>query len=397
MWFVERTSQGRKDPSKLPEKLLALQVFPTPGPCLNDRRCGWLIRRYLVNLVFLTDVGHLEKAVVFVMILPTVPQRATFTATGLQMPRLKPQKHIGTTRLLGIFQGLHEADQHQHRKPRAAELLQVMDLQPRDGSEHKVFVRNTFLEVQDEDEVNEKNALKRSNSWSASSSSSMSSAEDFVHTLQQQAGPGHMTNHFVWNNDSEVSSESAISGSTVPRSSLEDQLRQERMAQVQAKIRELTQNDPMLSGEGDDMPPADIVYSWSAGSANHAAKKCTPCIHFTTKAGCKHGDACRFCHLEHTEDSKRGRHRPCKATRNQCKHLLSQMNDLYKDDPEQKRIAYQTLAEQSPYMKSLLKGVLDPEEASALDAPRRPGLQQDGRAKPSEGSGKSKKKNLISL
>ncbi|CAL1166878.1 unnamed protein product [Cladocopium goreaui] len=241
-----------------------------------------------------------------------------------------------------------------------------MDLQPRDGSEHRVFVRNTFLEVQDEDEVNEKNALKRSNSWSASSSSSMSSAEDFVHTLQQQAGPGHMTNHFVWNNDSEVSSESAISGSTVPRSSLEDQLRQERMAQVQAKIRELTQNDPLLSGEGDDMPPADIVYSWSAGSANHAAKKCTPCIHFTTKAGCKHGDACRFCHLEHTEDSKRGRHRPCKATRNQCKHLLWQMNDLYKDDPEQKRIAYQTLAEQSPYMKSPSAKLRPPSKTTVL-------------------------------
>jgi len=270
-----------------------------------------------------------------------------------------------------------------------------MDLQQREGSEHKVFVRNTFLEVQDEGEVNERNALRRSNSWSASSSSSMSSAsEDFVHTLQQAAGPGHMTNHFVWNDSSEVSSESGISGSTVPRSSLEDQLRQERVAQVQAKIRELTQNDPLLSGEADDMSPENIVYSWSAGSTNHAAKKCTPCIHFTTKTGCKHGESCRFCHLEHTEDTKRGRHRPCKATRNQCKQLLSQMNDLYKDDPEQKRIAYQTLAEQSPYMKSLLKGVLDPEEAAALDAPRRPGLQ-DGRA--SEGSLKSKKKNLISL
>jgi len=73
MRFVERTSQGQKDPSKLPEKLLALQVFPRPGPCFNDRRCGWLIRRYLVNLVFRTDVGHLEKTVAFVLILPTVP------------------------------------------------------------------------------------------------------------------------------------------------------------------------------------------------------------------------------------------------------------------------------------------------------------------------------------
>eukprot|EP00438_Fugacium_kawagutii_P010381 Skav232011 [mRNA] locus=scaffold719:855323:856468:+ [translate_table: standard] len=109
------------------------------------------------------------------------------------------------------------------------------------------------------------------------------------------------------------------------------------------------------------------------------------------------------------------------------------MNDLYKDDPEQKRIAYQTLAEQSPYMKSAwakllvasastfafvqgggdtgqqlvaksdvllqrhcktpIAGSGDSSDfttaaaaliAKALDAPRRPGLQ-DGQALPSEG------------
>ena len=32
--------------------------------------------------------------------------------------------------------------------------------------------------------------------------------------------------------------------------------------------------------------------------------KCTPCIHFTTRAGCKHAEACRFCHLEHGEDGQ---------------------------------------------------------------------------------------------
>ena len=41
----------------------------------------------------------------------------------------------------------------------------------------------------------------------------------------------------------------------------------------------------------------------------------------------------RACRLQ--QDARRGRHRPCKATRNQCKQLLAQMNDLYKDDPEQ--------------------------------------------------------------
>ena len=41
------------------------------------------------------------------------------------------------------------------------------------------------------------------------------------------------------------------SGSTVPRSSLEDQLRQERVAQVQAKIR-----DPRLAGKAAGFPIA---------------------------------------------------------------------------------------------------------------------------------------------
>eukprot|EP00439_Symbiodinium_sp_Y106_P022423 s8321_g2.t1 len=58
------------------------------------------------------------------------------------------------------------------------------------------------------------------------------------------------------------------------------------------------------------------------------------------------------------------------------------MNDLYKDDPEQKQQAYLKLAQQSPYMKSLLKGVLDSEDteaAASSTAPRPPGLQDEDR------------------
>ncbi|CAJ1350739.1 unnamed protein product, partial [Effrenium voratum] len=271
--------------------------------------------------------------------------------------------------------------------------FEAMELGALEGSDHRLFVRNTFLEVQAEVDLNERQLLKRSNSWSASSSSSMSSAsEDYAtaSTLQQQQPT--FAAHMVWHDTSETTSESGVSGSTAQRSR-DDQLRQERVAQVQQKIKELTQADPLLGG--DEGPPPEIEYGWSIGSANHESGKCTPCIHFTTKAGCKHGEACRFCHLEHTEDARKGRHRPCKATRNQCKQLLSQMSDLYKDDPEQKRIAYLTLADQSPYMKSLLKSVLDNEEAAASDAPRRPGLQQEGKGSTSEGS--RSKKNLISL
>ena len=53
----------------------------------------------------------------------------------------------------------------------------------------------------------------------------------------------------------------------------------------------------------------DIVSSLKRGASSspgcaEAAKKCTPCIHFTTKAGCRHAEACRFCHLEHAEERR---------------------------------------------------------------------------------------------
>lgn len=262
--------------------------------------------------------------------------------------------------------------------------------------DHRIFVRNTFLEVQDQDDLDHKQMLKRSNSWSASSSSDVdpSSVDDFLVPQQPQLRPEHV----VWHDSSETTSESAAS-TAHGRVSMEEKIRMEKVAAVQAKIRELTQSDPML---GEDGPPPEIVYGWSQGSANHDNGKCTPCIHFTTRAGCKHAEACRFCHLEHGEDARRGRHRPCKATRNQCKQLLAQMNDLYKDDPEQKQQAYLKLAQQSPYMKSLLKGVLDSEDteaAASSTAPRPPGLQDEDRkgSGPSPGRKNGGRKNLISL
>eukprot|EP00440_Ansanella_granifera_P029781 gb/GFBE01032349.1/.p1 GENE.gb/GFBE01032349.1/~~gb/GFBE01032349.1/.p1 ORF type:complete len:138 (+),score=25.96 gb/GFBE01032349.1/:1-414(+) len=77
--------------------------------------------------------------------------------------------------------------------------------------------------------------------------------------------------------------------------------------------------------------------------------------------GCKHGDACRFCHYEH-DDLKKSRHRPCKATRKQCKQLLERVNNVCKDDVSQKEVAMQELADKSPYMRSLLKRFQEEEE-----------------------------------
>eukprot|EP00439_Symbiodinium_sp_Y106_P002058 s8321_g1.t1 len=151
---------------------------------------------------------------------------------------------------------------------------------------------------QDQDDLDHKQMLKRSNSWSASSSSDVdpSSVDDFLVPQQPQLRPEHV----VWHDSSETTSESAAS-TAHGRVSMEEKIRMEKVAAVQAKIRELTQSDPML---GEDGPPPEIVYGWSQGSANHDNGKCTPCIHFTTRAGCKHAEACRFCHLEHGEDGQ---------------------------------------------------------------------------------------------
>jgi len=122
-----------------------------------------------------------------------------------------------------------------------------------------------------------------------------------------------------------------------------------------------------------------------------------------------------FCHLEHSEqmDSRKNRHRPCKAARQQHKQTIQKVYEEYKDSPEKKKKALEKIAGASPYMRSLLKslGEKDEEEViahlakadEALQAPKVPGLQPADDVKPSSASSEdpalkmSKGKVLISL
>eukprot|EP00434_Breviolum_minutum_P031910 symbB.v1.2.028219.t1/scaffold2970.1/size66223/1 len=151
------------------------------------------------------------------------------------------------------------------------------------------------------------------------------------------------------------------------------------------------------SEEDDDFQPE---YGQSIGSKGHGRGKC-----------CEYGSRCMFCHLEHSSqtDNKKNRHRPCKAARQQYKQTIQKIHEEYKDDkPEQKQKALGKIADASPYMRSLLKGLDGKEEenedsgrrdtlaaSSTSEMPRVPGLQPCGAAS-SSGSVQDRK-TLISL
>jgi len=53
----------------------------------------------------------------------------------------------------------------------------------------------------------------------------------------------------------------------------------------------------------------------SRGSIDHESGKCSPCHYFHSKAGCKNGSRCSYCHM-HGKDF---RPRPCRAKRAKAK------------------------------------------------------------------------------
>ncbi|CAE7248227.1 unnamed protein product [Symbiodinium sp. CCMP2456] len=136
----------------------------------------------------------------------------------------------------------------------------------------------------------------------------------------------------------------------------------------------------------DDYQPQ---YGQSIGAKGHGRGKCTPCTRILVRPGCDFGARCMFCHLEHPShmDSKKNRHRPCKAARQQYKQTIQKIYEEYKDNPDKKKKALEKIAETSPYMRSLLKGLGEKDEDEVLArlgqaveeeelAPRVPGLQR---------------------
>jgi len=139
----------------------------------------------------------------------------------------------------------------------------------------------------------------------------------------------------------------------------------ETMKVLEKAMLEMKKLDLTESSAGTGPAP---VFAFSVGSEEHAEGKCFPCFHNSRPGGCRNGVSCRFCHLQHADQNKKTRHRPCKYTRSQCKQVLSEIQDALRDDEEQKRLVYEELANYNLYMRSLLKNYMD-ESGHTKDVP----------------------------
>ncbi|CAE7503299.1 unnamed protein product [Symbiodinium natans] len=274
---------------------------------------------------------------------------------------------------------------------------------------HMVQVRNTFLEVQTQEDVERKSTSSRprSKSWTGSSSSNSCNENSSADAEKEQwyavttSGQAH---HSVFEENSSSASSALESVSTSWENALH-----EFNNSAAPTTRRLQPPLPPAPAPKDNAQAAQAVqsrieaieefleedyqpqYGQSIGAKGHGRGKCTPCTRILVRPGCDFGARCMFCHLEHSHhtDSKKNRHRPCKAARQQYKQTIQKVYEEYKDNPERKKKALEKIAETSPYMRSLLKGLGEKDEDEVLarlgqaveeelSAPRVPGLQPPG-------------------
>eukprot|EP00931_Biecheleriopsis_adriatica_P110290 TRINITY_DN84538_c0_g1_i1.p1 TRINITY_DN84538_c0_g1~~TRINITY_DN84538_c0_g1_i1.p1 ORF type:complete len:310 (+),score=30.08 TRINITY_DN84538_c0_g1_i1:62-991(+) len=208
-----------------------------------------------------------------------------------------------------------------------------------------IRIKNTFIDVESRDSLELRK--KRSHSWSGSSSSK-SSASGRLPLSSLSRTPA--SNHQKTLQRSEI----VNSLEEVAAANSRGESREEIIEALVASLQNLLPEFATDSSELQDYKPK---YGWSAGASSHETGKCFPCLQLVKRGGCSRRERCRFCHLEH-DDLKKTRHRPCKATRDRCKHLLTRMGLVLKDDPVLLQNTYERLSANSPYIRSLLKSSL---------------------------------------
>eukprot|EP00747_Dinoflagellata_sp_TGD_P109032 gnl/TRDRNA2_/TRDRNA2_170577_c1_seq5.p1 gnl/TRDRNA2_/TRDRNA2_170577_c1~~gnl/TRDRNA2_/TRDRNA2_170577_c1_seq5.p1 ORF type:complete len:295 (-),score=47.93 gnl/TRDRNA2_/TRDRNA2_170577_c1_seq5:93-977(-) len=108
---------------------------------------------------------------------------------------------------------------------------------------------------------------------------------------------------------------------------------------------------------GQSQKHTKAPWSESKGSALHEEGQCTPCLWVRSKVGCKTGASCLFCHLEHR---KQGRKRPVKSKRIRMKEQLSEMVDACDQNPEKLEQAVETVvAVDKNYMNAITKNKIE--------------------------------------
>lgn len=207
---------------------------------------------------------------------------------------------------------------------------------------------------------------------STSSSQFSSSSHGSVNGRGAQLTFKEQASHTVWEGDSS-SSGSAVAvgaGQATHSSAVES---------AEASKGSSNKKGPWRAHKSDVENPE---YGWSQGAEKHDGGKCNPCMALITASGCKSGEDCLYCHLDHDDEYKQKRRRPCKSTRKRCKNLVDKINEQYKDDPEGRREAMELLVGKSPYLRSIALASLgdsDGEKPSLQEETQgeKPALQED--------------------
>lgn len=252
-------------------------------------------------------------------------------------------------------QQLHEGVLHGS----VPEHLQMLWGEGEGGRTEVLEVRNTFLNLGEPRDLDAPSRGRpRSNSWSGSRSSSGSTdskSSILCESMRQSDGPTHL----IWKNkgqDSCEASDNALVSHSKPQ-----------QADSVAGANAWAEDD-----SDDEYQPA---YGWSRGSERHHLGQCSPCIRLRKEPGCELGADCKFCHVEHNRNDKKGRNRPCKATRVRWKRMIDDVEEQYKDNPKAKEKALHELVKLNPYMRSLLRS----EQARQATQAQASSSQQPGR------------------
>jgi len=94
-----------------------------------------------------------------------------------------------------------------------------------------------------------------------------------------------------------------------------------------------------------------VASSMSNWTSLHALGECTPCRFVNTKAGCRSGSECTYCHLSHRQ---RIRARPCKTKRAECRQKIALVDTIFVGDEAKRDTAIQNLYNEGSYMRTLI-------------------------------------------
>jgi len=248
----------------------------------------------------------------------------------------------------------------------------------------QVRVKNTFLEFTDTQIPSGMARSRSSGELSRSSQGSGSQRGDDPRLTSLRCAPS----------GSNLPSSATGAKQVVPPggSMFVDEVPMERMALPHGDARlgshqssHLQDNETDAGDDGGDIAVGVDAEGWSGplpsmGSELHATGECRPCLYLRAKSGCFNGENCKFCHFSHV---KKSRPRPCKAKRAECKRIVAMLDNVFGEDHDSLQKAAERLANESAYMRTVIRGKKNKEMRELLD---REGDDEDRGLVPTLGS-----------